>query len=734
MARHRKEKPLETHRDFGYNRQTEASDSWGVHLRIQLISLFLLCPFASLLLATPGDQRTISELDLYDKLHGMWIGQLIGNATGRPTEGTYDGAQPNPSTSVPWQIKQTWDADDDTDIEYLALHILETYGFDCNEAEIADEWLSHLTVNGIYIANKQAWSLMLDGYLPPETGSRTYNQHWYSIDAQIGTEVFGALSPGLPHVAMDLAGRFAQVTNSGFAVHAAQFYAAMYAEAFFEPDVPTLIANALVALPPASRTTTVICDVLEWYYDDSIDGLLDWRSTRAKLYENYQGPAAKGRYYNWVESTINTGATVLALLYGQGDFKQTVQIAVLAGWDCDCNPATAGGLLGIISGFSDLPADLTDPAVCGNTYLNVSRPGLPDPHAPLPQSEPITQIASRTLDLAAENLFLNSASYRQGRFSHYYGLSNPDTAGIDVVSRPIISPPLSVPAPEPPNVIVTPSASVTYPDQAQDRRCLSAISDDIADNSHTGQRPYSTYLSDPAAKPALDWYELSYSSPIRFDRLTFYEGDVVWSRINAYYRDDRPRGGYFQDLTVQVRRNGQYFDPLDLRMSPALDPFMMHQIITFDFTPIVGDAIRITGTPGGTDRFTTILELDVPAQPYLGPQLSAVTLVDAETSPTHTATLALNFTEAVTLNLSSISLHACPAGAPIDLPDAALSDACTGIQISLALPPSLSPGQYELQLDCRAVYDEFGFPLIDDDADPDDSARTYKFTTLPSLP
>ena len=121
---------------------------------------------------------------------------------------------------------------------------------------------------------------------------------------------------------------------------------------------------------------------------------------------------------------------------------------------------------------------------------------------------------------------------------------------------------------------------------------------------------------------------------MRFDRLIFYEGDVVWSRINAYYRDDLPRGGYFEDLTVQVRRNGQYFEPLELRMSPALDPLMMYQVIAFDFTPIVGDAIRIIGTPGGTDHFTTILELDVPAQPYLGAQLSSVAPVDDDPNPT----------------------------------------------------------------------------------------------------
>jgi len=46
-------------------------------------------------------------------------------------------------------------------------------------------------------------------------------------------------------------------------------------------------------------------------------------------------------------------------------------------------------------------------------------------------------------------------------------------------------------------------------------------------------------------------------------------------------------------------------------MSPELDRFRMYQAITFRFAPTVGDAIRIIGTPGGTKRFTTIMELEV---------------------------------------------------------------------------------------------------------------------------
>ncbi len=91
----------------------------------------------------------------------------------------------------------------------------------------------------------------------------------------------------------------------------------------------------------------------------------------------------------------------------QGDFEDTIQIGVLAGWDCDCNPATAGGLIGIIEGFSNLPPDLTDPNICGDIYKNVHRPYLPDPNQPLPQYDTITNIAARLTNLAQQNILSN---------------------------------------------------------------------------------------------------------------------------------------------------------------------------------------------------------------------------------------------------------------------------------------------------------------------------------------
>jgi len=46
---------------------------------------------------------------------------------------------------------------------------------------------------------------------------------------------------------------------------------------------------------------------------------------------------------------------VIGLLYGGGDYGKTLEISTRCGQDSDCNPATAGGIMGCIKGYSDIP-------------------------------------------------------------------------------------------------------------------------------------------------------------------------------------------------------------------------------------------------------------------------------------------------------------------------------------------------------------------------------------------
>jgi hypothetical protein len=427
----------------------------------------------------------------------------------------------------------------------------------------------------------------------------------------------------------------------------------MYATAFFESNVVDLVIKGLKVTPKTSRTHQVTDDVLTWYLDDTRDGHLDWRATRRKLYDNYQGSNSFGRYYNWIESTINVGATVLAILYGHGDFKDTVQIGVLAGWDCDCNPATAGGLIGIINGFSNLPPDLTDPNICGDVYKNVYRPYLPDPELYLPQYDAITNIAARLADLAEQNI-LSSGGYVTGSGStKTYHIPDFDSV-MSEPEKPDPNGPMGLVAEAlAAGIRVIPTAAVQRYDAQYDRHNLDALIDGITDNSYNGHKAYYSRASYALEQ---DWYQLNFSQPVEFETLTFWEGDVVWKRINTYYRNDDPEGGFFEDLTVEIVRDGEPITPDNLKSSPELDRFKMYQNITFTFAPTVGDAIRMIGTPGGTLGYTTIMELE--AGGSLDPNLYVTTfeIESGESQRSTVSEITMTFSDNVVITAEDIQI------------------------------------------------------------------------------
>jgi len=68
-----------------------------------------------------------------------------------------------------------------------------------------------------------------------------------------------------------------------------------------------------------------------------------------------------------------TFAVLAGLLYGEGDFRKSVSIATMCGFDTDCNAGTVGCLLGLRNGLAAIPAEWKDPL--NDTYeLQVTGP------------------------------------------------------------------------------------------------------------------------------------------------------------------------------------------------------------------------------------------------------------------------------------------------------------------------------------------------------------------------
>ncbi len=62
----------------------------------------------------------------------------------------------------------------------------------------------------------------------------------------------------------------------------------------------------------------------------------------------------------------------MALLYGDGDLKRTIDVAGLAGWDADNNMTTSAGLIGILIGFDDLPDHSRRPPIFISTKTSAA--------------------------------------------------------------------------------------------------------------------------------------------------------------------------------------------------------------------------------------------------------------------------------------------------------------------------------------------------------------------------
>jgi hypothetical protein len=138
-------------------------------------------------------------------------------------------------------------------------------------------------------------------------------------------------------------------------------------------------------LPESSYTAKMYDFVINSYQSG-----LQWEETRDLLYQRYQVEGKDGYditsrnlYCNGCfASGINFGASIISLVYGQGDLKETIKIGSLCGWDSDNPTATWGGLLGFILGKEGIEKafghKFSDKFNIHRTRINFPNDGLDD--------------------------------------------------------------------------------------------------------------------------------------------------------------------------------------------------------------------------------------------------------------------------------------------------------------------------------------------------------------------
>jgi ADP-ribosylglycohydrolase len=232
--------------------------------------------------------------------------------------------------------------DDDMDYPIIGLHILETYCAEFTSANVGRQWLEHLPYDCVYTAERVTYRNLVNGLEPPVTAScRNPYREW--IGAQIRADIWGWACPGNPELAAEFAWRDAALSHTKNGIYGEMFFAALLAAAFVESDLHKLIEIGLSEIPGNCRLREAILDTVRWCGEDP-----RWERTWERINGKYG-------HYHGVHTINNAAVVLMGLLHSGGDYEQAIAIAVMGGWDTDCNGATAGSIMGTILGAKALP-------------------------------------------------------------------------------------------------------------------------------------------------------------------------------------------------------------------------------------------------------------------------------------------------------------------------------------------------------------------------------------------
>lgn len=243
--------------------------------------------------------------------------------------------------------------DDDYHVDIFNQLILQEYGPFATSANIRDMWVSHDVSD--WGGGQDARQLFGQSLLSAFSGKREYGNrfHWCT-EPYIENETVGMNAPGMGYAAYVLADKFGSVSGDFDSLTWAKFWATMYAGAYFAEDVTALLRESAAVLPDGSWPRRIF-DLAFALHEKHPD---DWRQAVTEL-------AANRRHYAGIDNVqtsvdVNNGFTILALLYGGGDWEATCRVASLSGYDAECSAAIACGIIGIMKGMEGTPQKVKD--------------------------------------------------------------------------------------------------------------------------------------------------------------------------------------------------------------------------------------------------------------------------------------------------------------------------------------------------------------------------------------
>jgi len=326
-----------------------------------LIKIFVVFFILSITItSTLAKSIQLSKDELYDKIKGGWAGQVIGCTFGGPTEFQHRSAFIQDYQPIEWNenLMKWWYENvpglyDDVYMDLTFVQVFEEKGLDAPAADFANAF-AHAEYR-LWHANIAARYNILRGVMPPKSGHWLFNPHSEDIDYQIEADFSGLMSPGMVNTSAEISDKIGHIMNYGDGWYGGVYVGAMYALAFVSDDVNYIVNEGLKVIPKESKFYQCMADVIKWHKKYPNDWKMNWFKTQVKWGEDVGCPNGVFNTFN-IDAKINAAWILLGMLYGEGDYSKTLSISTRAGDDSDCNPASAGGILGTMLGYSNIPA------------------------------------------------------------------------------------------------------------------------------------------------------------------------------------------------------------------------------------------------------------------------------------------------------------------------------------------------------------------------------------------
>lgn len=300
----------------------------------------------------------VMKKEYIERIYAAWLAKNIGIRMGAYIEGwSYKKIKQiyGKLDTYPVDLKKEFAADDDSTGPLFFLRGLENggKGKDMEAQDVGDALLNYAPFEhgffwwgGYGISTEHtAYLNQRNGIKAPLSGSVDLNGA--ATAEQIGGQIFidswGLVTPGNPDLAAKLAEKAASVTHGGNAVYGGIFVASCISYAFVESDIKKIIEKGLSYIPEASNYARVIKDVMH-FYEEHPD---DWEECFDYIFKNH----GYDKYPGACHIIPNIAVMILALLYGNGDFSDTLNICNMCGWDTDCNVGNIASIMGVRNGL-----------------------------------------------------------------------------------------------------------------------------------------------------------------------------------------------------------------------------------------------------------------------------------------------------------------------------------------------------------------------------------------------